>query len=64
MIYLVEGIAAHTDRLARLGKHRTGKVCLYIKRLSDVDTAVVADLLQSSYDYVMSRGSELGRAAG
>ncbi|RZJ08320.1 MAG: DUF1801 domain-containing protein [Rubrivivax sp.] len=30
--------------LARLGKHREGKGCVYIKRLSDVDSAVLADL--------------------
>jgi hypothetical protein len=30
--------------LARLGKHREGKGCIYIKRLADVDAAVLADL--------------------
>lgn len=30
--------------LARLGKHRMGKACLYVKRLGDIDIAVLRDL--------------------
>ena len=36
------------DLLQRLGKHRTGKSCLYIKSLDDVDDAVLRDLLRRS----------------
>lgn len=32
--------------LARLGKHKTGKCCLYINKLADVDMAVVEDLVR------------------
>jgi hypothetical protein len=34
--------------LARLGKHREGKGCVYIKRLSDVDLAVLEELCQAA----------------
>jgi hypothetical protein len=34
--------------LARLGKYSTGKGCLYIKRLSDVDLVVLKELVQGS----------------
>jgi hypothetical protein len=34
--------------LARLGKHRMGKACLYIKRLSDVDMGVLRELAEIS----------------
>lgn len=33
------------DLLTRLGKHKTGKGCLYIKRLSDLDLAVLEELI-------------------
>jgi hypothetical protein len=34
--------------LARLGKHRQGKGCVYIKRLSDVDSAVLGQLCEAA----------------
>lgn len=39
------GISAAPDALARLGKHSTGKGCLYVRRLSDVDEAVLRALI-------------------
>ncbi len=38
--------------LARLGKHRTGKCCLYIRKLSDVDEAVLEELVAESLAYM------------
>ena len=38
--------------LARLGKHRTGKCCLYIRKLSDVDEAVLEELVAWSLAYM------------
>ncbi len=38
--------------LDRLGKHRTGKSCLYIKRLADVDEGVLEQLTRGSLDYM------------
>ncbi|WP_086734673.1 DUF1801 domain-containing protein [Erythrobacter colymbi] len=37
--------AAREAALARLGKHETGKGCLYVKKLSDVDPAVLEELI-------------------
>jgi hypothetical protein len=34
--------------LARLGPHKTGKGCLYIKRLDDVDSGALRDLIDRS----------------
>jgi hypothetical protein len=39
---------SHATVLAKLGKHKTGKGCLYIKRLADVDTKVLMMLLKAS----------------
>jgi hypothetical protein len=47
-IYIVPGFSAYGDLLARLGKHRTAKVCLYIKRLDDIDRAVLRELIERS----------------
>jgi len=38
------------ERLARLGKHSTGKGCLYINKLSDVDAGVLEDLVTAGWD--------------
>jgi hypothetical protein len=44
-LYLTCDIAAHAGLTARLGKHSTGKGCLYIKNLADVDHAVLRKLI-------------------
>jgi hypothetical protein len=48
-IYLSEGFEAYDDLLARLGPHSTGKSCLYIKRLSDVDEEALRSLVEGGY---------------
>jgi hypothetical protein len=48
VLYLLDGFPAHEALLARLGKHRIGKSCLYIKRLDDVDQAVLEELIAAS----------------
>ena len=48
-LYLPQGFAAHEALLAKLGQHTTGKGCLYIKRLSDVDKATLRKLIQTEF---------------
>ncbi|MFE3291994.1 DUF1801 domain-containing protein [Rhodococcus sp. NPDC059234] len=47
-LYLSLNFEDHSDALARLGKHRLGRGCLYVKRLSDVDESVLKSLIGSS----------------
>jgi hypothetical protein len=47
-LYLMPGFAGREALLAKLGKHRTGVACLYLKRLADVDTAVLEELIAQS----------------
>jgi Domain of unknown function (DU1801) len=48
-IYLVGEFAdRHQAALARLGPHKTGKGCLYIRRLADVDLAALRELIDRS----------------
>ena len=41
--------------LQRLGKHRAGKSCVYIKSLADIDQAILAELVADSYRAVKAR---------
>jgi len=45
-IYLVSGLQKHEDSLKKLGKHKTGVGCLYIKRLSDIDAKVLQKMIK------------------
>ena len=45
VLYGATGFTGADSLLAKLGKHTTGKGCLYIKNLADVDTAVLKKLL-------------------
>jgi hypothetical protein len=47
-LYIMAGFSKHERLLKKLGTHKTGKSCLYIKRLSDVDEAVLAKLIRES----------------
>lgn len=42
----MDGLDHHGDLLARLGKHTTGKGCLYLKHLGDVDLDALAELIR------------------
>lgn len=53
-VYLVASGPNQDELLARLGKHRMGKACLYIRRLSDVDLEVLQQLVAGSVAEVKS----------
>ena len=45
VLYLTDDYPRHQAIMDRLGKHRTGKSCLYIRKLGDVDEAVLEELI-------------------
>ena len=47
-IYLTAAFPGHDDLLAKLGKHKMAKACLYVRRLADVDLQVLAQLVAGS----------------
>ena len=47
-LYGMGGSDRHPELMKKLGKHRTGKGCLYIKRLADVDMKVLKALVTAS----------------
>ncbi|WP_448659037.1 DUF1801 domain-containing protein [Sphingomonas sp. CJ99] len=50
VFYVGAGRPEQADALTRLGKHKTGKGCLYIKKLSDVDAGVLEAIVRTCYD--------------
>jgi hypothetical protein len=54
-IYIMNGFSGCDKLLVKLGKHRTGKSCLYIKRLDDVDEVVLKTLIDKSVKYMRSK---------
>jgi hypothetical protein len=47
-LYLMPGVQRYPELLAKLGRHSTGKSCLYIKQLADVDMAVLKELVTTA----------------
>lgn len=47
-LYIMTGPKSHPGILKRLGKHKTGVGCLYIKQLSDVELPVLEELVTES----------------
>ena len=47
-LYVMSGEDSHAELLSKLGKHSTGKGCLYIKRLSDIDLPTLKKLINAS----------------
>ncbi len=48
-VYLGLGLDELAAPLARLGTYKTGKGCIYLKRLADVDVAVLEELVADAY---------------
>ena len=48
-VYNMGGIDPNDERFKKLGKHTTGKGCLYIKRLDDVDLPTLKSLVAASF---------------
>jgi hypothetical protein len=51
VLYLAASMPGRDALLQRLGKHSTGKGCLYIRNLADVDMAILEQLIAESWAY-------------
>ncbi len=58
VVYLIASGDNQEELLAQLGKHRMGKSCLYIKRLSDIDQSVLEKLIRESVAEIQRRYGE------
>lgn len=51
-IYILSGFVAYDEVLKSLGKYKTGKACLYIKKIEDVDLPTLKALVEQSVDHM------------
>ncbi len=51
-LYIMPGFSKYEELLSKLGKHKLGKSCLYVKRLSDVDWPTLKELAVQSVQYM------------
>lgn len=51
-LYIMPGFGRYEELMEQLGKYKTGKSCLYIKKLEDVDMEVLKQLIEESYSYM------------
>ena len=54
-LYIMPGYSDHSKILERLGKHKTGRACLYINKLADIDLEVLKELIQAGLDDMHAR---------
>jgi len=57
-VYITAGVERFPKLLAKLGKHKAGKGCLYIKKLSDVNLAVLEELVGKSIEWTKATYSK------
>ncbi len=55
-LYLMGGLEQQQELLPQLGKHKTGKSCLYLNKLTDVDLKVLKKMIQQSVAAVKTSG--------
>ncbi len=55
VLYVLTEDPGQTEKLTRLGKHKTGKSCLYIKKLADVDMGVLEEITRTALAHMDAR---------
>lgn len=54
-IYIMPGFDQHDDLMSNLGKYKTGKSCLYINKLEDVDQKALVALMKESINHIKKK---------
>src|SRR5437764_11586266 len=49
-LYLSSNFDKREELLSKLGKHKTGKGCIYIQKMEDIDTAILTKMVKSSIE--------------
>jgi len=57
VLYIMPGYGEFDDIMERLGKHKTGKACLYINKLEDLDMTVLEELITESIAWMRKKYS-------
>lgn len=59
-LYVLPGFDDKQELLQQLGKHKTGKGCLYISKLADVDMKVLEKIIRAAYAWMKQHDHESG----
>ena len=62
-LYLMPGFENRGELMSKLGKHKTGKSCLYIKRLSDIHIPTLKKLIKASVKDLKANTKSQAKAA-
>ena len=54
-LYIMSGFDEYSELLKKLGKHKTSKACLYIKKIEDIDLKVLKEMISLSIKYASSK---------
>lgn len=54
-LYIMPGFSRYDDVLSQLGKHKTGRSCLYVNKLDDIDLNVLEKLVRLSVDFMREK---------
>ena len=54
-LYIMPGFDGYAELMDKLGKYKTGKSCLYVKKLEDVDIVVLRELITESVNYITNK---------
>jgi hypothetical protein len=52
-LYIMAGFTEYEALLSKLGKHSTGKSCLYIKKIEDIDLEALRELVRQSVEHMV-----------
>jgi hypothetical protein len=53
-VYIIPGFTKYSELLAKLGKHKVGKSCLYINKLADIDLGILERLVRCSVEHMQA----------
>ena len=54
-LYIMAGFKRYDKLMSKLGKHKTGKSCLYINKIEDIDLDVLRELVHHSIEYMKQK---------
>jgi hypothetical protein len=57
-LYIMAGFSHYDELMKKLGKYKTGKSCLYVKKLADIDMNVLRELIEASVTFMNKRYPE------
>lgn len=57
-LYIMSGTGKHQELFGKLGKYTTGKSCLYVQKLEDIDLHVLEEIVAASVEYMTETSHE------